>query len=443
MLDPLRIAVVIASAVAYALSFPPVGLGPLVLVAVGGLIWALKGCSQGMAFVCGLVWGVLAFGIGLSWFWNIFHVMALPLWGVLALFPAVFGALVALARQRGLQGVKLALYIALAWTGTDFVRCEIMPLRLPWLHVGLALEPWPLVSWIGVYGLGFVAVSLVAAASLRKWRVLVMVLAVLGSAALFETRFFKAPLIPVAAVQAETAPLSTYLELSKQVPQGTQLIVWPEYAVPKDIRQSPSELEAIQQIAASKNALIVFGTQTRLEGVKWQNTALTVDGNRVIGEHGKNHTVHLFEDGERGPTATAFETSLGKIGTPICFDCDFHDVVRRMTADGAEFFAVPSMDAVSWGEKQHIQHSQLFRVRAAENRRSMIVAASSGVSQIIDQNGHATKSLGALKQGVLSGGLTLNRELTFFTRHGWLTPWLALVALVIWTLWLKMFKAVG
>ncbi len=443
MLDPLRIAVVIASAVAYALSFPPVGLGPLVLVALGGLIWALKGCSQGMAFVCGLVWGVLAFGIGLSWFWNIFHVMALPLWGVLALFSAVFGALVALGRQRGLHGVKLALYIALAWTGTEFLRCELMPLRLPWLHVGLALEPWPLVSWIGVYGLGFVAVSLVAAVSLRKWRVLVIVLAVLGSAALFETRFFKAPSIPVAAVQAESAQLSTYLELSKQVPQGTQLIVWPEYAVPKDIRQSPSELEAIQQIAASKNALIVFGTQTRLEGVKWQNTALTVDGNRVIGDHGKHHTVHLFDDGERGPTATAFETPLGKIGTPICFDCDFHDVVRRMTADGADFFAVPSMDAVSWGEKQHIQHSQIFRVRAAENRRCFVVAASSGVSQIIDPNGHATKSLGALKQGVISGSLTRNRELTFFTRYGWLTPWLALVALVIWTVWLRTFKGVG
>jgi len=443
MLHPLRIAVLIASAVAYALSFPPVGLGPLVLVAMGGLIWALKGCSQGMAFVWGLVWGVLAFGVGLSWFSNIFHVMALPLWGVLALFPAVFGALVALSRQRGLQGVKLAIYIALAWTGTEFVRCELMPLRLPWLHVGLALEPWPLVSWIGVYGLGWVAVSLVAAASLRKWRVLVMVLAVLGSAALFETRFFKAPPIPVAAVQAETASLSTYLELSKQVPQGTQLIVWPEYAVPKDIRQSPSELEAIQQMASSKKALIVFGTQTRLEGVKWQNTALTVDGNRVIGEHGKNHTVHLFDDGEHGLTTTTFQTAVGKIGTPICFDCDFDDVVRRMTADGAEFFAVPSMDATSWGEKQHIQHAQLFRVRAAENRRCFVVAASSGVSQIIDQNGHATKSLGALKQGVLSGRLTRNSKLTFFTRHGWLTPWLALVVLVIWTVWLRTFKGVG
>lgn len=37
---------------------------------------------------------------------------------------------------------------------------------------------------------------------------------------------------------------------------------------------------------------------TLLEGPKWQNTALTVDGTKVLGEHGKNQPAHLFNDGE-------------------------------------------------------------------------------------------------------------------------------------------------
>lgn len=85
------------------------------------------------------------------------------------------------------------------------------------------------------------------------------------------------------------------------------------------------------------------------------------------------------------------------------------------------------------------QHAQLFRVRAAENRRWMVVTASSGVSQIINAEGRATASLKAMKHGVLNGTIAPIREVTFFTRVGWLTPWIALGALLIWTVWLLAF----
>jgi len=128
----------------------------------------------------------------------------------------------------------------------------------------------------------------------------------------------------------------------------------------------------------------------------------------------------------------AIDTPLGRMGTPVCFDCDFQDVVRHMTLDGAEFFAVPSMDAAHWGEKQHIQHAQLFRLRAAENRRPFIVAASSGVSQIINANGWPTQRIPPLVEDVLNGRIIPEKGLTFFTRWGWLTPWLALAFVAGW-----------
>jgi apolipoprotein N-acyltransferase len=68
------------------------------------------------------------------------------------------------------------------------------------------------------------------------------------------------------------------------------------------------------------------------------------------------------------------------------------------------------------------------------------VAASSGVSQIIDQNGYATASLAPMKQGVLSGMISPISGLTPFTRWGWLTPWMALAALSIWTVRLLAFR---
>ncbi|MBL9132929.1 MAG: hypothetical protein JNG86_17100, partial [Verrucomicrobiaceae bacterium] len=157
-----RIVILIASAVCYALAFPPLGLVPLALAGVGGLIWSLAEVTPRGAFARGLLWGLLVFGTGLSWLWNIFHAFCVPLWLLLALFPALFAWLVARARMRGLHGLSLAVYTALAWCGTEFIRCELMPLRFPWMNLGLALEPWPLVSLIGVYGLGLVAMLAVA-----------------------------------------------------------------------------------------------------------------------------------------------------------------------------------------------------------------------------------------------------------------------------------------
>ncbi|MFZ2279884.1 MAG: nitrilase-related carbon-nitrogen hydrolase [Prosthecobacter sp.] len=434
-----------ASAVTYAFAFPPYGWWPLAIVSVAVLNGFLyyNHVSAVHGLMAGFWWGMLAFGTGLSWMWNIFGPLSLLLWGMLAVFPAAFGCVVALAWKRGLKGWRMALFIALAWTGTEFVRCELMPLRFPWMNLGLALEPWPLVSWVGGYGLGFLCMLTVAAiifkAARARWLILIWVL--ITSSPGMREPIQADTVVKVAAVQAEGAATETYITLANKAPAETQLIVWPENTIPIDVRNvAKSELAKVQAFALQRKALLVFGTQTRLEGPKWQNTALTIDGSSVLGEHGKNHPVHLFNDGEHGKTALPIITTLGKIGTPICFDCDFHDVVRKMTLAGAEFFAVPSMDAAGWPARQHIQHSQLFRVRAAENHRSMVVAASSGVSQIIDSKGTVIQSLAPMKSGIISGSIERRNDLTFYTRTGWLTPWVALALSLIWTVRLLAFS---
>ncbi|MCF7787883.1 MAG: hypothetical protein K9N47_17315 [Prosthecobacter sp.] len=441
-----RILLLIVSAVAYAFAFPPFGWWPLALLSVGVLAGFLHKARPLHGLIAGFWWGMISFGTGLSWIYEIFGPFSILLWGLLAVFPAIFGGLVCLAQKHGVKsGWRLALFTALAWTGTEFIRCELMPLKFPWMNLGLALEPWPFVSLVGVYGLGFLSILALAGIifqACRAW-LIALVLVVIADAEWMALRdqvqIYRH--VKVAAVQAEGAATETYIALANKAPAETQLILWPENTLPIDVRNvAKSELAQVQAFALQRKTLLVFGTQTRLAGPKWQNTALTIDGNTVLGEHGKNHTVHFFNDGEHGTTAQPVITPLGKIGTPICFDCDFQDLVRKMTLAGAEFFAVPSMDAAGWPARQHIQHSQLFRVRAAENQRSMVVAASSGVSQIIDTKGAAIQSLAPLKSGTISGSIERRNDLTFYTRTGWLTPWLALALLLIWTTWLLAFS---
>ena len=313
----IQLLVPILGGVVYALASPPHGWSPLVFVGLGMLVRGMNGVSISQAFRHGLVWGLAAFGFGLSWLWNIFPIFSPVLWLILALFPACFAAFSAFAASRGLKRWSLAAFIALAWCATEFIRCEIMPLRFPWMSAGLALEPWPLVSWIGVYGLGLVVMFAVSGVLHAGWRTgyLVPVVLVLWGFEPFMWKTASTVGQPVAIVQAESAPLNRYIELSEKTSSIAKLIMWPEYAVPKDVRAS-SDLATIQALAAKRNAIIVFGTQTSLGGSKWQNTALTVDGTRVLGEHGKHHTVHLFEDGETGPTMKAIDTPLGRMGTP-------------------------------------------------------------------------------------------------------------------------------
>ena len=81
------------------------------------------------------------------------------------------------------------------------------------------------------------------------------------------------------------------------------------------------------------------------------------------------------------------------------------------------------MDAARWPARQHLQHAEIFRHRALENNRWMLVCATSGLSQLIDPRGNRIAQLPMLKDGCLETTLFLRSETTFFTRTGWLFPW--------------------
>ena len=232
----------------------------------------------------------------------------------------------------------------------------------------------------------------------------------------------------------ENESLTEFLKGTKQLPLGVQYVVWPEYSVPYDLRANKRDWKLVQNLCKAQNITLTLGTQSRPNGGDaWRNIALTLDPTGVRGEHTKVHTVHLFDDGIAGTTAVPIETDFGKVGTPICFDCDYEGIVRRMTTAGAEMFVVPMMDAEKWTANQHEQHAALFRIRACENQRWMLVCGTSGVSQIIDPWGFVQTRLDTLTRDMITGTMRRETKLTAYTRFGWFTPWFVLgIAAVGW-----------
>ena len=427
-----RCVLAVVSGAVYALAYPPLGWGWLVAPGLIGLLVALRGQHGTRARTIGFLHGMAAYAVGLSWLYHLFGVFAWMLWTVLAAFTAVFAEMQSRASRRDIPAWQFAVFTALNWCGWEFVRAELFSLRFPWMTAGLACGPNRLLPWIGVYGVSMVVVSGVALLVARRWKTaaavaLGLVLAIVTNRRCPEPAGGDPDTLSVAGLQIEDSPIKNYLTATEALPAGIQQVVWPEYAVPYDVRADKHDWPLVQQLCKERGITLTLGTQLHpVNEDGWHNIALTLDPTGVRGEHNKVHTVHFFNDGIAGTNTLPVLTNHGAIGTPICFDCDYENITRRMTIGGAQLFIVPSMDAKSWSIRQHDQHAALFRLRACENGRWMFVCATSGVSQVIDPHGFVHASLPAPAEGTLTGTMQRESRLTFYTRAGWLTPWIAL-----------------
>ncbi|RYD21224.1 MAG: hypothetical protein EOP88_12230 [Verrucomicrobiaceae bacterium] len=428
-----RLGLAVVSGATYSLAFPSTGWRWLVVPGIVGLLFALRGLQGTRARAIGFIHGMVAYGIGVSWLYQIFGGLVVMLWCVLAAFTALFAEMQCRAEKRGVNGWQLAVFTALNWGAWEFIRAELFPLKFPWMTAGLAVGPNVLVPWIGVYGIGLVVVLGAGLIAAGKCKSAAAILLALGGC-VFLNKHEALPAgsdprsVKVAGLQLEGVSLTSYLEGTREMPQDADLVVWPEYSIPYDIRASKRDWKLLQELVSGKNITLTFGTKAGPDPDNhWRNIALTVDPSGVLGEHTKTHPVHFFDDGTPGKTALPVTTRHGKVGTPICFDCDYEDVVRGMTAAGAEMIVAPTMDAEKWTARQHDQHAELFRMRACENGRWLFVVATSGVSQIIDTKGHLHARLDALEQGAISGIMKRETSLTFYTRSGWRIPWGVLV----------------
>ena len=444
----LRFLLALISAGLAVLTFPPFSFWPLALVVWALLLVAVKGSGWRIGFWVGLAHGLVLYGVSLSWFLKIFGLAADVLWLILALFVGLSCGLIGWAGKCYPRSKFLPVYAALVWSGVEYFRSEWFWLKYPWMTPGLALGPTWLSPLIGVYGAGFFLVlagSLITLGTRRTTFSGLAMSAVLAFLACSRPGLVReiGPGIPVMALQSERVDFESYLETSRSRSFRDGVILWPEYSAPFEIKPSPDngnpprDRAKLDALVRDKHSVLVFGTMKDLPAGKHFNVARTLDESGDLGWHAKNRPVHFMNDGEPGQTAEPVLTRFGKLGTPVCFDCDYTEVVRRMAASGAEAFTVPSMDAKGWTAREHLQHAELFRHRALENGRWFVVAATSGLTQIIDPHGNRVAELPLMDEGVLDGVIHARQEKTFFTIIGWMFPWLILGTAVLATIWLK------
>ena len=154
-----QVLLVCLSGILVALSFPPTGWWPCALFAWGPLLVVASRATPRRAFYLGLLQGMVAYMVPCRWLFRIFGVRTIPLIAIIALSVAFFCLLVNLTVPLIRRPVWKAVFIAVLWTGIEFVRCELFILRFAWITPGLAMGPTWVTPVVGVYGASLLVIA--------------------------------------------------------------------------------------------------------------------------------------------------------------------------------------------------------------------------------------------------------------------------------------------
>ncbi len=183
------------------------------------------------------------------------------------------------------------------------------------------------------------------------------------------------------------------------------------------------------------------------------NSALLYEGGRIVQAYRKLHLVpfterypdwgprflrDLLEDfdthfWEQGEEWTVFDAGGVRFSTPICFEDTFGYLNREFVNRGAQVIVNMTNDYWSKSVPAEMQHFAMAVFRATENRRSVVRAANSGITAIVEPSGRITATLEPFVEATLIGEVPVfDAATTPYSRAGdWLGVALTAAALLL------------
>jgi len=115
---------------------------------------------------------------------------------------------------------------------------------------------------------------------------------------------------------------------------------------------------------------------------------------------------------------TVLKVKRFNVAPIICYESVYGSFVNGFVKNGANFLAVITNDGWWQNSQGHKQHLMFSKIRAIENRRSLVRSANTGTSAIINERGDILKRLNYNKKGIIKATIKLNDKLTFYNRYG-------------------------
>ncbi len=470
--------------------FPPLEWTWAAGVALVPLLVMARRAPARMAMKMGFAAGFLFWLLSIRW---LTHVTVggwifLSAYCALYVLPAVWLA----NRWRG-GAAGFAASLAVVWCGSEFLRGWIGG-GFPWNPMGVGLTPWlPGIQIAEFGGVWLVSGTVVfanallawAVAERRNWAALLLcalaLAAVPGWGAWRLARLEKpARSIRIALVQTSIpqdekwvrAKIQMIYERLRDLTRKAQgdpdleLVIWPETALPDDVRNSEHSYALVWSLCTNGTPILTGSLDTSVLDSgepQYFNSAFLFDAEgRITGEYDKRHLViggeyipleglipwrwmaalglpASISEGEEGAVFRA-----GKAEVPmsplICFEDILPDLARADVRAGSRMLVNVTNDA--WFDEQVAprQHMRNAVLRAVENRVPLVRAANTGVSCVIEPSGRVAAHLSdgerrTWREGVLWADVPVPPDgapLTFYARFGDMYGIACAAATVLW-----------
>lgn len=475
----LTLAAALLAGLALWAAFPPVGFGFAAPISVALLTLAAYRTRAGWGALLGLVAGLPGYVLMLEWL----RVVGTDAWLLLAAFCTLWliGLGWATALVTRLPGWPIL--VACVWVLQEALRNRYPFGGFGWFRLAFAQADTPfgltvpIVSMAGVSFLvaltGALLAGLVIAAISHRWRTTIangVAVMVLGSIGIL------VPALPepgdpvrtarIAVVQGGTpafgldamairrAVLDNHAEQTHSFARGLasgaglrpDFVLWPENSTDIDPLIDPTAAAEIADAAADIGVPILVGAVVEVPGqpTNMWNMAIVWDPRTGPGDRYAKR--HLVPFGEFVPLRSLIGSLAGRldqvardfipglvpgllvidgirVGDLICYEVIADWVVQDVINAGAQVITVQTNNATYGGTVQPAQQLQIERLRAREFDRVTVVAATTGVSAVIDEHGSVISSLAEGTAGVLDESVGLRNHLTPAAKMGGVVEW--------------------
>ncbi len=476
------------------LAFAPFGVYLLAPLLLAPLLHSFLHANPRTAATYGFWFGAGLFLAGTYWLYNSIHVfggaplilaifLMLALVAIMGLYYAATGWLT--ARLSGGKPMLLLLVAPSAWVAIEWIRGWFLT-GFPWLAIGYSQVDSPLVGLapvIGVYGMSlavtFSATAVVVAVNVgQKLRWILASVAVTPWLVGFVIQDIEwteeaGPAVTTTIVQGGVSqdrkwlpeqfrPTLTMYRRSLAENPGSEIILWPEVAIPSLLHYVEDYVEVLQSDLRASGQTLLFGIlEQDQETQAVHNSVVLLDGaDRQV--YRKRHLVPFgeffpvpdfvrewmrlmslpYSDISAGDAVQPLLQTPGgqQLSVAICYE-DAYGAEQLYALPEASILINVSNDAWFGDSIAPYQHLEIARLRAIEVGRPVVRATNTGVSTFISADGTLSGTLEQFTEDSASADVMPRGGLTPYARLGNI-PSVTLVVLVIAGFALRDFAAV-
>jgi apolipoprotein N-acyltransferase len=460
-------------------AFAPLAWWPIAVPATAAILVAVKGQTWRAGLAIGFAAGLGEFIPLLAWLHVVTPLAWIALALVMAAYVALLGGGLAMVVQR-LPGWPV--WSACLWVADELLRDRWPLGGFSWGRLAFSQGDTPFTGYAALGGAPAVTFAVALSAALLALGLLTLVptfrrpigvrLGAGVGAALAAVAALGVPLlgsavprptggktVQVALVQGNVPHPGTHFlgraedvlnnhlaetaKLTAEVKSGElaqpQLVLWPENASDVDPFQDAKAFGEIQAAAKALGVPILVGAVLQDGPNNVSNTAIVWDpvtgpGERYTKRHlvpfGEyipwrgliNHLTSLtslvpqnFVPGHSVGTLTVGPATIADV---MCFEVAFDEQVRDGVTHGGQLIVVQTNNATYMHTAETRQQLAMSQLRAVEHGRSVVVAATSGISAVIAPNGHVVARTGELTPAIVDLPVVERSSLTLADHLG-------------------------